>query len=155
MSNTLNFAKNELDIIGMTEDSPDEMNQMMRKHILHMVKTFAKEGHSGMSASYAIGILEKVLRFEPVTPLTGEDSEWTELDYGDDTIKYQNKRCGRVFKNAQGQAYDSEGIVFFDWINDEDGKPFKSQFTSRDSRVNITFPYTPKREYQEADANRE
>ena len=152
---TLDFAKSELDIIGMTEDSPDEMNQMMRKHILHMVNEFAEEGHSGMSASYAIGILEKVLRFKPLTALTGEDSEWTELDYDDIIMKYQNKRCARVFKDVHGQAYDSGGIVFWNWYTDEDGKQRKSHFTSRDSRVNITFPYTPIIKYQEADPNHE
>lgn len=151
----LDFAKNELDIIGMTEDSPDEMDQLMRSHILHMVKDFADEGHSGMSASYAISILDKVLRFEPLTPLTGEDSEWTELDYDDIIIKYQNKRCSRVFKDVHGQAYDSGGIVFWETYTGEDGKRRKSHFTSRDSRVNITFPYTPKIEYIEADPNRE
>ena len=74
MSTFLNYAKSEFDIIGMTEDSEDEINQDMRKCILDIVQMFADQGHSGFSASYAINILEKLLRYEPLSPLTGEDS---------------------------------------------------------------------------------
>lgn len=144
----LDYAKREMDIVGMTEDSPDEMNRAMRDHILNMVRVFADEGHSGFSASYAIRILEKVLRFEPLTPLTGEDSEWAEISFGPD-MKWQNKRCSRVFKGEDGRAYDSEGIVFYDWVEDEDGEKCKSHYTSSGSRVYIEFPYTPKHEYRE------
>jgi hypothetical protein len=38
MSNLLSHAEDELNRIGMTEDSPDEMNRMMRKHVLHMMR---------------------------------------------------------------------------------------------------------------------
>lgn len=99
---------------------------------------FSEQGHSGFSASYAINILEKLLRFEPITPLTGNDDEWTELDYDKDT-KYQNKRYSRVFKDADGKAYDSEGKIF----SDNGGK---SWYQSKDSRVYIDFPYVPKTE---------
>ena len=78
MSNILKHAMDELDRIGMTEDSDDEMNVAMRKHILHMMQEFANEGHSGFSASYAINILTRLLDFKPLTPLTGEDDEWSE-----------------------------------------------------------------------------
>ena len=43
-----------------------------------------------------------------------------------------------MFKE-NGEAYDGEGRIF----RDPDG----SCFTSIDSRVPVTFPYVPKREY--------
>ena len=49
----LSYAEDELNRIGLTDE--DEYNGMMRNHILHMVKVFADEGHSGFSAPYAIG----------------------------------------------------------------------------------------------------
>jgi len=67
MSNMVDFAKKEMDIIGLTEDG--DMNGMMRKHILHMVKEFGNEGHSGFSASYALSILQKVLAYKPLSPI--------------------------------------------------------------------------------------
>ena len=140
------FAERELDIIGM--DDGDEMNGAMRKHILHMVSEFSKEGHSGFSASYAISLLQKILNFEPLAPLTGEDWEWNNVsDVSGDTL-YQNARCSHVFKNDEG-AYDINGKVFYEWYtNEETGEKRKSHFTSKDSHVPVTFPYTPVTVYE-------
>jgi hypothetical protein len=145
----LQYAKDELDRIGMTADG-DEYNAMMRNHILHMVEEFAKEGHSGFSASYAISCLQKLLKFEPLSPLTGEDSEWGDVSqYGDDP-HYQNKRCSRVFKDKDGNCYDINGIVYWSWQTDENGNKYKSYYSKGGKPRNfITFPYTPKTEYVE------
>lgn len=135
MSNIKTYAIDELTRIGMY-GSGDEMNAAMCDHILKMVDVFAEEGHSGFSAEYAIGILQKLLRWQPLSPLTGEDDEWIENEDG----PFQNKRCSRVFKDRKdGQAYDIRGKVFVE----HDGV----SYTSRDSRVDIQFPYVPKTEY--------
>lgn len=139
MGNLVEYAKSELDRIGLKHDSKDDMNRAMRTHILQMVTLFEAEGHSGFSAGYALGLLRSLLSFKPLTPLTGEDDEW--IDHGDD--HYQNNRCSKIFKDGKtGEAYNSEAIVFYDWYTDEKGEKHKSYFTSSDSRVPITFPYT-------------
>ena len=162
--NSLQYAENELDRIGMTADSEDEMNLAMRNHILHMVDEFSKEGHSGFSANYALSILKKILAFKPLTPLTGEDDEWMEVsEYYDGTVTYQNKRYSAVFKEGDGQAYNIDGKVFWEWYETpleegEEGYPgvrkFKSYYGSKDSRMPVTFPYTvpdePIYEYRES-----
>jgi hypothetical protein len=132
----VSHAEHELKLLS--DGEPDEMQQMMNKHILEMVKMFAEEGHSGFSASYAVGILEKLLRYEPLKPLTGDDSEWVKLEYGDDMM-WQNKRCSHVFKGADGRAYDSQGRIF--------REPNGNCYQSSGSRVYIEFPYTPTTEY--------
>lgn len=135
MTNIETYAIDELTRIGMY-GSGDEMNDAMCEHILKMVNVFDEEGHSGFSANYAINILQKLLRLEPLSPLTGEDDEWCEVS---DNL-YQNKRLSRVFKEGKdGQAYDIHGKVFVE--------PNGASYTSRDSRVYIEFPYTPKTEY--------
>ena len=158
MSNILEHAKDELNRIGMTEDSPDEMNVMMRKHILHMMNEFAEEGHSGFSASYAISILTKLMDFKPLSPLTGEDNEWDNVrEYGE-SPSWQNKRRSSVFKNADGTCYDIDGKVFWEWCMpyEEGDNPYKSYYTNRDSRVPVTFPYIvpdkPIYEYRHSEA---
>jgi hypothetical protein len=102
-------------------------------------------------------MFKKLAMFEPLIPLTGEDWEWTEVSAG----VFQNKRCSRVFKQADrfdGQAYDIDARVFYEWNEreldpDEEGYPgkrrFKGHYTSRDSMVPVTFPYTPSTEYVE------
>jgi hypothetical protein len=135
----------------------DEMQEAICKHVLKLLDVFADEGHSGSSAPYAVNVFQKLAMFEPLVPLTGEDWEWTEVGKG----VFQNKRCGRVFKQADrfdGQAYDIDGIVFYEWHErdldpDEPGYPgktrFKSHYTSSESRVPVTFPYTPIKNYVE------
>lgn len=152
MSNILSHAKVELDRIGMTENSADEMNVQMRKHILHMMTEFAREGHSGFSASYAISILTRLMDFKPLSPLTGDETEWHEVGDG----QWQNKRRSSVFKDADGSCYDIDGRVFWEWYKDENGKASKTYYTSRESRVPVAFPYTvpdkPIYEYRYSDA---
>ena len=137
----VSYAEDELNRIGMTDDG--DMNGMMRKHILHMVKEFADEGHSGYSAGYAIQCLKKLLNFKPLSPLTGEDDEWVEVTQISGYPHYQNKRCSSVFKDGKdGEAYDIDGKVFWEWYTDkETGEPYKSYYTSGESRVPVTFPY--------------
>ena len=152
MSNLLSYAEDELNRIGMTEDSPDEMNVEMRKHILHMVKEFSEEGHSGFSGRYALNILTKLLDFKPITPLTGADDEWN--DVGEDY--WQNKRCSSVFKEADGTCYDIDGKVFWEWYRDENGEAVKTYYSGSGCSTPVTFPYTPPDkpiyEYRHSDA---
>ena len=140
MSNLVNYAKSEFSRIPLTNHEEDEIDVAMRKHVIHMVEEFSKEGHSGFSASYAISCLKRLLTFKPLTPLTGEDDEWMEVS---DNI-LQNKRCSTVFKEIDsGRAYDIEGKVFWEWYTSEEtGETFKSYFTCYESRVDVVFPYT-------------
>ena len=150
----LSHAECELDLIGMKDGSDDDMNIAMRKHILHMIKEFSEEGHSGFSAQYAISILSKLLKYEPLTPLTGDDSEWVDVSEMNGNTLYQNKRSGRVFKDNDG-AYDIEGKVFWDWFTDEEtGEKYKSYYTGRESRVPVEFPYVPTTVYEESNESR-
>ena len=161
MSNLHKHALAEFRAAGWTNADgkfEDEMQEDICKHVLELLKVFADEGHSGSTAPYTVNMFKKLAMFEPLVPLTGEDWEWNECGNG----VFQNKRCSRVFKHPDrfdGQAYDIEGIVFYDWYErplepDEPGFPGtyrgKSHFTSRDSCVPITFPYTPKTEYKES-----
>ena len=127
----------------------DEMQAAICEHVLALLKVFADEGHSGSSAPYAVNMFKKLAMYEPLVPLTGEDWEWHEASEG----VFQNKRCSRVFKQADrfnGQAYDIDGRVFYEWYTDkETGEKYKSHYTSRDSLVPVTFPYTPSTEYVE------
>jgi hypothetical protein len=132
------FAENELRLAGFYDEDSD-YGGMIPEAVLNVIKAFSKDEHSGGSASIVISLLPKLLRYEPLTPLTGEDSEWNTPSHG----MIQNNRCFHVFKDENGQAYDSEGKIF----REKNG----ATYTSKGSRVNITFPYTPKREYVDVD----
>ena len=139
--NLIKHAKREFEVLGWPGDC--EMQKMICDNLLELIKVFSDQGHSGSSGSYLISRLTPLLNFEPMSPLTGEDSEWNEIGEG----IYQNNRCGRVFKDEDGRAYDIDGKVFIE--------PSGACFTSIDSRVYVEFPYVPKTEYVDLEEPKE
>lgn len=129
MSNLVDYAKEELKRIGMI-DSGEPYNDAVAKAILDLIELFASQGHSGFTAPYTANVFNRLAMYKPLTPLTGEDSEWNEIESG----LYQNKRYSAVFKEKDGTAYNVEGKIFTD-----DGEVW---YSNRDSRIDITFPYT-------------
>lgn len=149
MNNYVKHAMTEWRAAGFVDENGnycDEMQRAICEHVIKLLDVFDEEGHSGTSAPYAIKMFSALASFEPIVPLTGEDWEWAEVNASDE-LKYQNKRCGHVFKGADGRAYDGKGKVFYDYYTDEDGKHHKSYYTCSESRVYIEFPYTPITEY--------
>ncbi len=133
MSNMVNHARFELKKAGLY-DKDSDYGGMLGEAVEKLIEAFAEQGHSGFSAGMAISLFEKLARFEPITPLTGEPDEWNEVGSG----VLQNRRCSRVFKE-NNESYDIDGKVF----REKNG----SCFTNIDSRVLVVFPYIPKTEY--------
>ena len=134
MTNILKHAKRELSLLGykpVEELEPDDPNKWIQENILDLLEVFSKQGHSGMSAPYVIGMFFKLASHEPISPLTGEDSEWEKVDFQ----TYQNIRCTIVFKTVDGSVFDIQGKVF--------EEPDGARFTNQDSKVDVVFPYTP------------
>lgn len=113
-------------------------NRWIADGTVELLAVLSHHGHSGGSIGFALNFFKTMAEFKPWGPLTGEDSEWTKLDYGPD-LTWQNNRFSRVFKDADGRAYDIEGKVF--------REPDGCCYTSKESRVYIEFPYHPKTEY--------
>ncbi len=137
-------AKYELNLLLEACKDDDEayrMQKAINENILEVVEAFARGGHSGSTAGYAIPIIEKLLRQTFITPLTGEDDEWCEVSDG----VFQNKRDSAIFKGGDvnnGEAYYLDGKAF----SDDGGKTW---YTNRDSCVPVEFPLAerPKTEY--------
>ena len=131
-NNYVLHAKREFKALGWP--GKDKMQKAICKQVIDLLNLFAKEGHSGSSAPYTINLFKQLSNFEPIGPITGKDDEWTEVSKG----LFQNKRCGHVFKQ-DGEAYDIDGKVFLDANG--------CGYTNYNSRVPVTFPYTPKTIY--------
>lgn len=138
MSNFESHAQKEFRAAGwLNEDGTfkDDMQKLICEHVLELLDVFDGAGHSGFSAPYAISLFEKLAKFEPVAPLTGEDWEWNEVA----PDAYQNNRCSHVFKQSDrfgGQPYDINAVIFED--------PNGSRFTGFHSMRLIQFPYAPR-----------
>jgi len=133
MSDTLNFAREELERAGYFDKDSDYEGEIGNA-VMELLKTFAGQHHSGFSAILVARIFNQLVSHIPLTPLTGEDDEWIEVD--DNFL--MNKRCPRIIKE-NGKAYDTERIVFED-------KNTMTFTHSEHSRVEISFPYFPRRE---------
>jgi hypothetical protein len=105
--------------------------------MLKTVETFFEEGWSGSIAPTAARIVHQLLLGDPISPLTGADEEWdTDLDWG----SIQNRRCGHIFKDDKGRAYNSCARVFRE--PSEDGTS-SSCWSNGYSMEYIEFPWTP------------
>ena len=164
MSNLRSHALTEFKAAGWMDENgvfEDDMQRMICEHVLKLIEMFSEEGHSGSTAPYTINMFKKLASFKPLTPLTGADDEWTDIRSYAPEPHYQNKRLSSVFKDADGNAYNIDGKVFWEWCMPYEGRepmePYKSYYTSRDSRVPVTFPYTPPDEpiyeYRHSDAD--
>lgn len=108
-------AKRELALVNFGEEDSARM--------IEILELFFGQWDSGGAVYFAAPVLQKLIAGKPLSPLTGEPSEWNEVGDG----VFQNNRCSTVFKDPRfhggKQAYDLEN---------PDG-----------SRAAISFPYTP------------
>lgn len=147
----MEHAKTELDLLlKLDPDASEEdvkIQQEINEHVLDLVEVFAQAGHSGSTAAWTIAVLNKLLQFQVLTPISGNDDEWTEVvdaTSGEPNAPiYQNKRRSSVLKDATG-VYDLDGKVFV--------SPDGAGHTNSESRVYIeSFPYYPHTEYIRVD----
>lgn len=152
MSNLQKHALMEFRAAGWLDDNGyiDEMQESICNHLIKLLDVFSDEGHSGTSAPYTVDVFARLARFKPLSPLTGEEWEWVDHGY-----TKQNKRCSSVFMDPNGECYNIDGKVFWEWQMFE-GEPTKSYYTGRESKVPVTFPYivpeNPIYEYKYSDA---
>jgi len=104
MSNLVDYAKSELTLAGLF-DKDSDYDGMLGDAALDIVAKFASQGHSGMSAELVTQLVTKLMRYEPITPLTYGPEEWT---YVADDL-WQNKRKGDVFSADGGKTHYTTG----------------------------------------------
>ena len=154
MTNSKSHAKRELELLEIT--TPDAIVIPFKNEILALCEAFGRSGQSGGSAPFTATAIsqavKKLMMFETLAPLTGEDSEWVDMsEYNDGKSMFQNNRDSRVFKNGKdGQAYFIEAIVFDGNI----GGRFTGNGSVTYNGENIGsaqyikgFPFTPKTFY--------
>ena len=140
MSNWIEWCKKEIELAGLY-DKDSDYRGMLGEALDEVIQVLDNQGHSGFSMGVMRRVLQRLMNWEPLGPLTGKEDEWNQIKKD----LWQNKRCPRVFKNDKGEAWDRTGKVFVE--------PDGTTFTSRASRVYITFPYTPKTEYVKVKKN--
>lgn len=97
-------------------------------------------------------LVSKLVEREPLSPLTGDDSEWrVAKEYEDGDTLYYNARCINVYKDSRG-AFDRTGTVFWEWVTETDNegvRTYKRYYCNEHSHTPVVFPYTPNPQYVE------
>lgn len=93
----VDHAKRELSLINEDADTV--------AGVVKVVEAFASCGHSGGSAPVAISYLERLLRFQPLSPLTADPDEWEDRTEMSGTPLWQSKRNPEAFSTNGGGTY--------------------------------------------------
>lgn len=100
MSNLVGHAKKELELIG---EEPEIVEGYLR-----VVQAYADMNHSGGSHMVASAVLERLLHFKNLSPLTDDPDEWifhNKHRYGSSENLWQNKRDSEAFSLDGGKTY--------------------------------------------------
>ena len=104
MSELVKHAKRELELAGLF-DKDSDYNGMLGNAALEIIEVFARQGHSGYSASVTTSIVEKLMRYEPLTALTYNPDEWNDVSEMSNKPMWQNKRKSSVFSEDGGKTH--------------------------------------------------
>lgn len=102
------YAEKELGRAGLFSKDSD-YGGMIGHAVMDIITIFSKQGHSGSSASMVTQLLEKLMRYEPLTPLTYEPDEWWDVSEQSGTPLWQNKRDFKIFSIDGGKTHYSVG----------------------------------------------
>lgn len=157
------FAENELNIfVKSIEDKPledyikedyvdtvedaarlktleREAAELAKENVMELIKVVDGQGHSGLSIGFVMSLFKTLVRYRPLTALTGSEEEWEDVSdfYGNKANIQQNKRCPSVFRvcNDNTTAYNLDGKVF----SDDNGETWF--FSCSASKTPVKFPY--------------
>lgn len=104
--NLVCHAVRELELCGQTTEDPE-----FAASLVEAVRAFSSYGHSGGSAGVAVAMLGALLRFEPLSALTVDEAEWTDVAEQSGVPLWQSKRNPAAF--CEGVSPEAEDARFY------------------------------------------
>jgi len=129
------FAYTKQELSRINDPEPSETKDYLNACLLDLMEIISQQRHTPRSALELLSYMRRLVRFKPLTPLTGEESEWATVFDN----KQQNRRCFSIFRlnGDNSTAYDSEGVLF----SDDDGQTWFTDVEK--SKIPVAFPYVP------------
>ncbi len=93
MSNLVEHARRELELV---KEDPEFIEGLLK-----VIQAFADMGHSGGSASVAIPVINDLLQFKNLKPLTDNPEEWMLVS----DQMWQNVRNSEAFSDNGGKTH--------------------------------------------------
>ena len=94
------YAWDELNRAGLFDKSSDYYGAL-GVAVLELIEVFAGQGHSGTSAGATVELFQRLVRFQPLSDLTDDPSEWMEVTDG----LWQSRRMPEAFSRDGGRTY--------------------------------------------------
>lgn len=104
MSNLVDHAEYELRRAGMF-DADSDYDGLLGQAVLKLVKAFAGQGHSGMSARRTLQLFNIVANFKTLTPITSDPAEWNDVSAMSGEPMWQNRRASSCFSKDGGKTH--------------------------------------------------
>lgn len=101
-SNLVKHAIHELDLVDLFTTDPQFAHALVLA-----VRGFVSYGHSGSSAAVAKDMLMRLLNFKPLSPLTDDPDEWSDVSCFVGEPLWQNKRDSRVVSKDGGKTWEN------------------------------------------------
>ena len=73
--------------------------------VMALIKVFAEQRHSGMSAMLVRDLFHRLAAFEVLTPITADPSEWIDRSEMSGEPFWQNRRNSRAFSRDGGTTW--------------------------------------------------
>lgn len=124
-SNLVKHARRELRLAGMFDEDAD-FGPEFAEHVVGVIAKISEGGHSGGSMELLRGLLDELLQFRPLTPISSDPEEWKlrskeesrmEIDF------WQNTRDSAAFSTNGGATWylvDGRGPKLGDHIYHRD-----------------------------------
>lgn len=105
-SNSVTHAERELRLAGLL-DKDSDYDGMLGEATLAIVRLFSEQGDSDMSAAMVADLAARLMRYEPLTPLTNDPDEWmpVEEEAAGETSLWQSGRNPEAFSSDGGKTH--------------------------------------------------
>ena len=101
--NMTEWAKREVEIVKEDKTGDEELCRYADGCYDSAFKAFlslCEDGHSGMSIGFTLGILNRLVKGLPLSPIEDKEDEWEVIEREGNHLTYQNKRCFALFKKV-------------------------------------------------------
>lgn len=145
------WAKRELELAGLFDKGSD-YDGALGAGVLKLVETFASQGHSGGSAGITSDLFNKLVSYEPLTPLgnpteTGEYEDVSAMS-GPSGPMYQSTRDFAVFSDDWGKTWyklvEDQNDPLRHTSLDSHRMPLEEYEAQKFRTARVAFKYEPK-----------
>lgn len=105
-SNLIEHAKREMRLAGLY-DADSDYGGRIPEAVLRVLRPFAEDRHSGGSAWLVTQVLERLMRYKTLTPITSDPQYWHDVSDMSGEPMWQSTRDPACFSQDGGKTFYS------------------------------------------------